>query len=351
MRARTRAWGVAPALLLALATASVALSAAAVAAAPAGSSDATWSLRDIRTARALIAHVPAAVRPSCTMDDLHAPGGDPHVVASISCRVPSSDGNYTLDYAQYDSLDAMQADYDSIAAEPLEVARPDGCREDDGYTVRDAHTGSSVCIPSSTSNTIVYTYEPLDVLATLTDYFDDGIDSDAASLETYWNDEAGPNADPASIPKLLTDEQGLAAYKALRAKIPAGIRPRCKPNRNSFTNPYVGAQIECEHPSPGVWLVRYTSYLDDAGLHAAYDEDRFLALRQDETNDACPDSGTWKVKGAVRGRYACTIDVDDSYLLWTLDRDRVVAYAYAQVGDMDTAAFIDWWNNEAGPNL
>ncbi len=273
------------------------------------------------------------------------------MVASISCRVPSSDGNYTLDYTQYDSLDAMQADYDSIAAEPVEVARPDGCSEDNGYTVRGAHAGSSVCSPSSTSNTIVYTYEPLEVLATLTDYFDDGIDSDATSLETYWNDEAGPNADPGTIPKLLTNSQGLAAYKALRAKIPARIRPKCEPNRNSFTNPYIAAEIECEHPSPGVWLARYTSYLDDAGMNASYDEEGFLALRQDDSNDICPDSGTWKVKGTVRGRYACTVDVDNSYLLWTLDEDRVVAYAYAQVGDMDTAEFIDWWNNQAGPNL
>ena len=201
------------------------------------------------------------------------------------------------------------------------------------------------------SNSVVYTYEPLRVVASLTDYFDDGIDSDVASLVTYWNDSAGPNAAPGAVPKLLTNKQGVAAYQALRARIPAAIRPKCEPNRNSFENLYVAAEIECEHPSPGVWKVRYTSYQDEAGFAAAYDEDGFLALRQDETNTSCPESGTWRAKGATRGRYACTVDRDNSYLLWTLDRDRIVAYAYAQVGDMDTADFIEWWNDDAGPRL
>ena len=87
-------------------------------------------------------------------------------------------------------------------------------------------------------------------------------------------------------------------------------------------------------------------------MNAAYDEDGMLALHQEEEpRDPCPESGNWKVKGVVRGRYVCTVDTDNSYLLWTLNKARIVAYAYAQVGDMDTADFIDWWNNEAGPNL
>ena len=352
MRARSRFMGLVAASSLALAVVSVGLAAPARARVPAGSSAATWSLSDIRTARALIAHVPEAIRPSCAMHDLHAPGGDGTVVASIGCSVPSGDGNYTLDYVQYESADAMQSVYDDVVAAPLEVPRPDGCTEDNGYTVRDEHAGSYVCVPGEYSNSIIYTYEPLQVVATLTDYFDDGIESDAASLSTYWNDNAGPNADAGAVPKLLTDKQGLAAYRALRAKIPAAIRSKCVPNRNSFTNPYVAAEAECEHPSRGVWLVRYTSYQDDAGMNAAYDEDGMLALHQEEeSRDPCPESGNWKVKGVVRGRYVCTVDVDNSYLLWTLNKARIVAYAYAQVGDMDASEFIDWWNNEAGPNL
>ena len=315
-------------------------------------SDATqWQVDDIRAARTLIAHVPDDIRPSCTMHNLRAPGGDSTLVAAISCDVPGGEGGYTLSYSQYDSIAHMQASYDDVVAAPLDVERPTGCEEDNGYSVDDEPVGSYACVPDTYSNSVVYTYEPLRVVASLTDYFDDGIDSDVASLVTYWNDSAGPNAAPGSVPKLLTNKQGLAAYQALRARIPAAIRPKCEPNRNSFENLYVAAEIECEHPSPGVWKVRYTSYQDEAGFAAAYDEDGFLALRQDETNTPCPESGTWRAKGATRGRYACTVDRDNSYLLWTLDRDRIVAYAYAQVGDMDTADFIEWWNDVAGPRL
>jgi hypothetical protein len=84
-------------------------------------------------------------------------------------------------------------------------------------------------------------------------------------------------------------------------------------------------------------------------FEVAYDEDGFLAVRQDETDASCPESGTWRAKGTTRGRYACTVDVDNAYLLWTLDRGRIVAYAFAQVDDMDTADFIKWWNDDAGP--
>ncbi len=285
------------------------------------------------------------------MDDMHAPGGDRTKVASISCHVPSGDGNYALHYIRFDSAEAMQSFYDEDVAAPLEVPRPDGCTEDARYRVGGVPTGSFVCLPTRDWNSIVYTYEPLQVVATLTDYFDDGIESDVAGLSTYWNDNAGPNADAGTVPKLLTNQQGLAAYRALRARIPAAIRSKCVPNRDSFTNPYVAAEAECKHPSPGVWLVRYTSYQGDAGMNASYDEERMLALHQEESRDPCPESGTWKVKGVVRGRYVCTVDVDNSYLLWTLDQDRIVAYAYAQVGDMDAPEFIDWWNNVAGPNL
>jgi hypothetical protein len=332
---------------------------AGFAATPAGSAvragtsgaDEPWDLQDIRLGRTLISHVPEAIRPSCTMKDLRAPGGDQTVVAEIGCSVPSGDGNYSLSYSQYDSQDSMQAAYDAAVAEPVDVARPDGCTEDDGYTVGDVHTGSYACIPGKYQNSIVYTYEPLLVVATLTDYLDDGFDLDATTLTDYWNNDAGPTSERGSIPKLLSQKEGERLYQDLRSKIPAKIRSSCEPNRNSFTNPYVAVQVECEHPSDGVWLVRYTSYQDDAGMNAAYDEDGFLALRQEQSNDDCPASGTWKVKGAVRGRYACTVDLDNSYLLWTLNKARIVAYAYAQVGDMDTASFLDWWNNEAGPNL
>ena len=63
-----------------------------------------WQVDDIRAARALIAHVPDDIRPSCTMHNLRAPGGDPTLVAAIRCDVPAGDGGYTLNYSQYDSV-------------------------------------------------------------------------------------------------------------------------------------------------------------------------------------------------------------------------------------------------------
>jgi hypothetical protein len=308
-----------------------------------------WDSADLDAARDLIAHVPDGVRPGCTMHNIRAPGGDPAVVASIDCSVTRDGAAYTLSYTQYDSVEEMQADYDELLAEPVGYVRPDGCDEGGTYSVDDETVGSWTCVPTERETSIVYTYEPSAILATLSQVLTATGSTDTAALDAFWNDFAGPNASAGTVPPLQSAPDAKRARRALLARIPRPIRAQCVADRQSFENPWIAAQYECEHPSPGVWLVRYTSFVDDDGFAAAYEEDRFLASHDEYETDDCPDSGTWGSGKVTRGRFACTVDESNSYVLWTSDRERIVAYAFAQAGDMTTSEFLRWWNGEAGP--
>jgi hypothetical protein len=283
------------------------------------------------------------------MHDVRSPGADPTLVASVECSVTHEGAAYTLSYTRYATGDDMQAVYDEVLAEPIEYDRPEGCEEGGTYSIDDERVGSWACVPYERETAIVYTYEPLHVVATLSQVFTATGSTDVAALDAFWNDYAGPNERAGTVPPLQNAAAAKRARRALRARIPAPIRARCEPDRQSFENPWVAARYECDQPSPGVRFTRYTSFRADDGFTAAYDEDRFLALHEGYETDACPDSGTWGSGKAARGRFACAVDRDNSYVLWTSDRERIVAYAFAQADDMTTTEFLRWWNGNAGP--
>jgi hypothetical protein len=304
----------------------------------------------IEAGRELIRHVPDSVRPSCRMHDVDAPGADPALVASIDCSATRDGAAYTLSYEQYETVDDMQAVYDELLDAPLEYVRPDGCEEGGTYSVDDETVGAWTCVPTERETSIVYTYEPLNILATLRQDFTSTGSADAAALDAFWENDAGPNASRGALPPSLSAAAAKRAQRALLARIPRPLRARCEPDPHADESPWIAAQYECDRPAPGVWLTRYTSFRDDEGFAAAYEEERFLAVHEEYENDDCPDSGTWGSGKATRGRFACAVDQDNSYVLWTADRERIVAYAFAQAGDMTTAEFLQWWNREAGPS-
>lgn len=308
-----------------------------------------WTLSQIETARALIAHVPSAIRPSCSFESLvQKPGGtgdNSGVVADVRCHFSGSDAADTLNLLQFDTQAHLQAAYDDRLAEPLQTPRPDGCDGDSAYTVDDEHTGRSFCSPGPDAVTIVYTYEPLLVLGLLST---PNGSSDVSGLVDYWNQSAGPNRDAGRIPSLLGDRAARKASNDLRQRIPAVIRKSCTADRESFVTPWIAASWNCEHPSNGVDSALYTSYRDRSGLDAAFDPDAFAA-RSESQNAECPASGTWKSGGAVRGRYACAVDPTSSRLFWSLDDRLISVNARAEDAQMTTKQFLDWWNNEAGP--
>ena len=309
-----------------------------------------WTLTQIETARELITHVPAAIRPSCSFESLvRKPGGsgaDSGVVADVRCRVAHGEAADSLSLLQYDTQEHLQAAYDDALAEPLETARPDGCDGDASYTVDGQETGRSFCSPGTDSTAIVYTYEPLLVLGFLNTPSDGS--PDIPGLVAFWNDSAGPNRASGSIPSLLGDKAARNASNDLRKRIPASIRPSCTADRESFVTPWVAASWTCEHPSKGVYSAVYTSYRDRRGLDAAFDPDAYAATSESQ-NAECPFSGTWKSGGKVRGRYACTVDQTSSSLFWSLDDRLVSVYARAYDPEMTTQEFLRWWNDEAGP--
>lgn len=308
-----------------------------------------WDSIDLDAGRELLAHVPDDLRPGCSMRSVRAPGGDPALVASVNCSVTRDGAAYALTYAQYETVDDMQAAYDELLSAPIEYVRPDGCDEGGTYSVDDETVGSWACVPTARETAIQYTYEPLNVVATLSQVLTASGSTDVAALDAFWNDGAGPNASAGTVPPLQSAAATRRARRALLARIPRSMRAQCAADRESFTSPWVAAQYECDQPAPGVWLSRYTSFRDDDGFAAAYEEERFLALHEGFEADDCPDSGTWGSGKATRGRFACAVDESNSYVLWTSDRERIVAYAFAQAGDMTTSEFMKWWNAEAGP--
>ncbi len=310
-----------------------------------------WTLAQIETARALIAHVPDPIRPSCSFESLvNKPGGRPPdgVVADVRCRVSDSDAADTLNLLQFDTQAHLQAAYEDWLDNPLDTPRPEGCDGDSAYTVDGEHTGRSFCLPGADGNTIVYTHEPLLVLGLLN--APNG-SSDVGGLVDYWNQSAGPSRDAGRIPSLLGDRAARKASNDLRKRIPAAIRKSCTADRESFVTPWIAARWNCERPSTGVYSAVYTSYRDRRGLDAAFDPDR-LAATSESQNGECPATGKWRSGGKVRGRYACTVGSTTSTVSWSLD-DRLISVVASNYDDSErsTKQLLDWWNNEAGPTV
>jgi hypothetical protein len=323
---------------------------ALVAAAPAAG--AKWSASDVEAGRNLLKQVPDEIRAGCRFTDVRGEVADPTLIAAVDCDLPGDAPADTLSYQWYETMEDADAAYDAVVSQEESPLQSDGCGAYEGeYTIDDEDGGRYTCMGIGSATSIVYTYEPFPVVGVITDVSPPG---DVEAMGEFFDNDAGPIEDPGTIPSLQSQKFGSKAAKALEQHIPKAIRKHCEPNGDSFTSPWVAFEIQCVNPSPGVAFVKYTSYRDDEGFDAAYDEDRFLSVHDYEAPDSC-DAGTWSIRKKTVGSYTCALGTGDedgegaTYLIWTVDQDRIVAVAYANDSDMSTDDFIQWWNDDAGP--
>lgn len=316
-------------------------------AAGAPAAGAKWSARDVEAGRNLLKRVPEDLQPGCRFTDVRGKDMDPTLVAAVECDLPGDKPADTLSYHWYETMEDADAAYDAVVAEEEDLLQSDGCGTYEGeYTLDDEAGGRYSCRGLNLATSIVYTYEPFPVVGVITKL--DGPSADVDAMGEFFDNEAGPTSLDSRIPSLQTQKFGGKAYKALLQRIPKTIRKSCTPNGDSFTSPWVAFEINCLDPSPGVAFARYTSYRDDEGFEAAYDEDRFASLHPFEAPEGC-DSGTWSIDGEDVGSYECGVGDGRTFMTWTLDDARIVVSAYAEDSSMSTQELLQWWNDEAGP--
>jgi len=145
----------------------------------------------------LLAHIPDALRPTCTTSSPE------HALAAADCSPAGSD--LTVRYVLYSDSVTLDAAYSAIAeqaqiepdtgscfelqADGTVSATPDNWPSENSYDVDGVPAGRYVCQVLGDRPTIAWSYERLDILGqasapTTADY--DG-------LVTFWLDDSGPN--------------------------------------------------------------------------------------------------------------------------------------------------------------
>lgn len=279
--------------------------------------------------------LPAAIRNRCDRD---LQVTDDRMVAAVTCR-PNDDRVDAVAFRQLADragLDAVFAD--AIRGTPVVIGADTHCSRNTGatneYDTADQLYGRVACYRDGGSSHLVWTTEELRVLgeARQNDRFD-------ADLYDWWAD----------LLEVIdgTEEDDLVL---LRSYVPQDIEEFCEPVDLGGT---VLAALDCALVGLPADSITYRLYGDTESMQADYDDlriDAGLPLDLSDSPGLCPVEDDWFVgEGDLSpGRIACaSSDARGTVLFWTDVRINVLSYATQ--GDGDTAALIDWWENNAGP--
>ena len=135
---------------------------------------------------ALLAHIPEAIRATCT-----TAAGKGAIIVSATCS--SADGSITVTYNQYDAADAMDGDYTNLRLDSAIEPDTGTCEDhatwpaESSYKVEGEPAGRRLCTDKPGSPTIFWTDDRLMILSqavsNTTDY---------VRLVDFWTNEAGP---------------------------------------------------------------------------------------------------------------------------------------------------------------
>jgi hypothetical protein len=137
-----------------------------------------------------------------------------------------------------------------------------------------------------------------------------------------------------------------ARLAALLAHVPAAIRATCVEVEE------VGAvvSVACTPPDPGVDSVRYTQYVSETAMDAAYDAD-VAEYGDGADGSSCaegPATGPYTIGGVTAGRVLCFRDLGRAWIEWTDERLDILSVADRI--DANFEELYEWWL-EAGPVL
>ncbi len=266
MRRCSGAWrrGVAIALTAFGATAAGGLGAATAGTAHAASSNALSGATEAQT---LLGYVPSDHRSLCSREDPadFAGGSFESATAIVKCENPA-DGVDGLVYALYADAGQLADAYQSKIPQGLPAA--DGtstsCPAEATWHYVDATTdaGRDACFVVNDSDgnpvaKVVWTADASDILGYA--FNDEG---DGAAVKQWWNDDAGPLAEPEADDGLadLTAAGRTEAAKALIRRVPKAAT-KCEPrNAKGYTShepewawlPWLGAVVNCTSPDKGL---------------------------------------------------------------------------------------------------
>lgn len=135
----------------------------------------------------LLAHVPAAIAPTCEM----SPGAEP-ILALATCS--ADDGAIEVSYFLYDGDTSMNQAYEGYrlvsGIEPStgRCSDPATWPAENGYTIGDQPAGRWLCTEALGETTIYWTDVRLNILSQATH-----TTSDYGRLVEFWEGESGPN--------------------------------------------------------------------------------------------------------------------------------------------------------------
>jgi hypothetical protein len=163
-------------------------------------------------------------------------------------------------------------------------------------------------------------------------------------------------ASPAPAALAPADEE-LAAAQELAGFVPASERYGCVIGTDLASDfesapgtPEVG--ITCP-ATAGVERVRYFRFADTDTMDAVYTAFAGPAGTdpvQSEEGE-CPGEGPWDFGKGTAGRLACYYADDPSRaaLLWTYEKENILAFAAMPAGNTDAVALRKWWTDDGGP--
>jgi len=339
---RMRRWFGAAVAVTALVASTLAVASAPAPADP--GAPGTFTDAEIAAGRTLLSYVPGDVRITCTIEALDKVPEPDGIIADVTCA-PNVKSIASIEYEQF----ASQANVDTEYANLLSDAKgkpPAGCAGDAPYTINGQDAGRAACFKDPLGTYIDYTYTPLLVVASVSQFGDTPGAPDIKALNDFANKSAGPNSTAEEIPSLLTEAEMNQAASDLLGRLAPAIAKHCTAN-NPESNPWKSASLSCEKPWHGVFSASYDQYRDDASYANAFDPDALAKLSVTK-NKSCPASGTWSVDRKTQGKYACWInDAKTTELVWGVDSQRIVASASAQSGDGFTSAqFLHWWDTK-----
>jgi hypothetical protein len=337
-------------------------------------------------AAALIGFIPKDVRYDCTIDPAPTnPSGSPADAGAIRVGLvcPGADGVSFVEYYLFTSSAAMNSFHtQSVNAVGSALARdPAGnCPSDDTWDLAGQVVGQVACYYTTQQNdrasgqvTTVAEYPVLDwtydaenilVVAALAPGNDD-----AAALQTWWHDKAGPTKTADKVTGVVTSDAGQKQYqRALLTHIPPVTRKSCTvgdvfdpANAHYNTRLWIRAVASCS-TNGGADAVYYES-LDPSAVAPYFASLVTNAQSQESSTQPdrkCPDAGNYTSGSAKQrrtvGQYVCFTDRTGTYnngasyaeYEWSYPKLGVIAYAFNNHDDPD--ALIAWFDGpKSGP--
>jgi hypothetical protein len=263
--------------------------------------------------------------------------------AAITCK--TSNGVESLYLSAWEGSTAKTG-YDAVL-ERFEIRPgqgadrcPDGAPAEHEWLSAERTVGRIACFESEGRSVIVWTHDPLGVVAVSVG--PEGM-SGAAHYD-WWQ--------TAPRPSISKDE--LAFYDL----VPEKDRPECTfywdkdpsilerippPARSAACSTYLDPSDPLR-----LWVIAvYNQHLSDEAVDEAYEAERRIMYAPQESGNCAQrpgGEGPWSRKNMEVGRLACT----GSRLAWTTKPVRIVATASAE-RELDYAGLYDWWLKDGGP--